>query len=722
MAVDRQQTLRDRTRYEPAEVEPRVLERWLAAGLLPRRAGGDGGRELLDRDSAAEHHRRAPHGPRAERLDPGRAGPRCTACRACAPSGSSAPTTPASPPRPRSSGSSSARARRKELIGREEFERRVWEWREQYGAHDRHPVPAPGRLLRLRGRALHARRGLRARRHAGLQGALRQGPDLPRQLHGQLGSRARGRRSPTSRSRTARSPTRSTTSTIRSPTATASITVATVRPETMLADTAVAVNPDDERYADLVGREVVLPLVGRQLTVIADEYVKPEFGTGALKITPGHDPNDFEIGRRHGLEEISVIGEDGLMTEAAGRFAGLTVEEAREGGRRGAREGGADLQAEPYTHTVPFSHRSGERIEPLISLQWFMRDGRAGAAGDRGRHVGEGAVPSRALGQGLPRLAREHPALVHLAPALVGPPAAGLVLRRVRRDLRRAGGARALRRLRGPAAPGRGRARHLVLVGAVAVRDARLAGRHDRAARVLSDRRARDRARHHLPLGRPHGDDGARRSWSAEPFEDVYITPIIQAPDGRRMSKSLGTGIDPLDEIEAHGADAVRFGLLAMASSQDVRYSHEKVQQGQQLANKMWNASRLVLLNVAARRAGAAAGDRRGPLDPVAAAARDRARSPGWSSATTSPTRRRSSTRSSGASCATGTWRWSSRACTAKARQATTLSATLLYVLEETLALAHPFMPFVTEEIYSFVPGRRGRPGGARVPASPTTS
>src|SRR5215212_10193528 len=110
-----------------------------------------------------------------------------------------------------------------------------------------------------------------------------------------------------------------------------SVTVATVRPETMLADTAIAVNPDDERYTRLIGEAAILPLVGRRLPIIADEYVDPEFGTGALKITPGHDPNDFEIGQKHGLEEISVIGEDGRMTADAGtRFAGLTVDDARE--------------------------------------------------------------------------------------------------------------------------------------------------------------------------------------------------------------------------------------------------------------------------------------------------------------------------------------------------------------------------------------------------------
>src|SRR5829696_4918953 len=153
-----------------------------------------------------------------------------------------------------------------------------------------------------------------------------------------------------------------------------SVTIATVRPETMLADTAIAVHPDDDRYTRLIGEAAILPLVGRRLRIIADPYVKPEFGTGALKITPGHDPNDFEIGRAHRLEEVSVIGEDGRMTEAAGeRFAGLPVLDAREAVVAARRDEGRIARTEPYTHNVPFSHRSGERIEPLISLQWFMR-------------------------------------------------------------------------------------------------------------------------------------------------------------------------------------------------------------------------------------------------------------------------------------------------------------------------------------------------------------
>ena len=268
------------------------------------------------------------------------------------------------------------------------------------------------------------------------------------------------------------------------------LTVATVRPETMLADTAVAVNPGDERYADLVGQHCILPLVGRRIPIIADEHVDPEFGTGALKITPGHDPNDFEIGRRHGLEEIGVIGPDGRMNAEAGeRFAGLTAAEAQEAVVAALREEGRLRDEEPYVHSVPFSERSGARIEPLISLQWFCRMDELARAGDRGGRARPGADRARALEARLPRLDARDPPLVRLAPALVGAPDPGLVLRPLRGDLRRRAAARALRRLRRRAAPGGGRARHLVQLGALALRDARLA-RRDAASCAPSTRPA----------------------------------------------------------------------------------------------------------------------------------------------------------------------------------------------------------------------------------------
>src|ERR1700744_2111173 len=151
------------------------------------------------------------------------------------------------------------------------------------------------------------------------------------------------------------------------------LTVATVRPETMLGDTAIAVNPADDRYKHLIGKHALLPLVGRRLPIHGDDDVEMEFGTGARKITPGHDPKDFEFGRKLGLPELVVIGPDGRMNKEAGDYEGQTVAEAQVAIVEDLRAEGVLRKEEPYTHSVPFSHRSGERIEPLISLQWFCR-------------------------------------------------------------------------------------------------------------------------------------------------------------------------------------------------------------------------------------------------------------------------------------------------------------------------------------------------------------
>src|SRR5207302_4910854 len=151
------------------------------------------------------------------------------------------------------------------------------------------------------------------------------------------------------------------------------VTIATVRPATILADVAVAVHPDDERYRDVVGSEVVVPFVERHVPVIADERVEPGFGTGALKVTPGHDPTDFEIGRAHELPEPSVIGPDGRMNENAGDLAGLTQEEAGDRLLAWCLERGLLEKRESYRHSVALCERCGSRIEPLISLQWWCR-------------------------------------------------------------------------------------------------------------------------------------------------------------------------------------------------------------------------------------------------------------------------------------------------------------------------------------------------------------
>jgi valyl-tRNA synthetase len=377
------------------------------------------------------------------------------------------------------------------------------------------------------------------------------------------------------------------------------VTIATVRPETMLGDTAVAVHPDDERYRELVGRHAILPLVGRHLPIVADEYVKMEFGTGQLKVTPAHDPNDFEIGRRHELDQVSVIGEDGRLTSEAGeRFAGLTVMEARAAVVAALREEGRIVAEEEYEHEVPYSHRSGERIEPLISLQWFMRmDELAGPAIDAVRDGRVRIVPdnhrrvylewmdnirpwciSRQLwwGHRLPVYYCATCSHLHVAAsAPEGCAACGGQLRQ-EEDVLDTWFSSALwpfATLGWPDDTPQLRAFYPTAVLSTA-RDILFLW----VARMIMM--------------------GLRFTGEA-PFADVYIHSVIQAPDGRRMSKSLGTGIDPLDEIDRHGADAVRFGLLAMSSSQDVRYSAEKVRQGQALANKLFNATRFALLRIA---------------------------------------------------------------------------------------------------------------------------
>jgi valyl-tRNA synthetase len=483
------------------------------------------------------------------------------------------------------------------------------------------------------------------------------------------------------------------------------LTVATVRPETMLADTAVAVHPGDERYADLVGRHCILPLVGRRLPIIADEHVDPEFGTGALKITPGHDPNDFEIGRRHGLAEIGVIGPDGRMSEEAGeRFAGLAAAEAGEAVAAALRQEGRLRAEEPYVHSVPFSHRSGERIEPLISLQWFCRmDELAKPAIEVVERDEVRIVPSRWKRVYLDWMREIKPWCIsrqlwwgHRIPvwycdaceevyvAAAGPP-------------ERCG-----------ACDGELRQEEDVLdtwFSSAIWPFATLGWPEDTAElRAFYPTSFLTTAREILFLWVARMVMTGIEFAGDVPFRDVYVHSVIQARDGRRMSKSLGTGIDPLEEIDEHGADALRFGLLAMSSTQDVRFSDAKVQQGADLANKLWNASRLILLNVAAVEAA-----------PRPTAVEDRWIVSRLEATIASVTARLEEYDFAHAVQEVYAFLWS-ELCDwyleiVKPRLyegEEEVSATLLWVLERLLGLLHPIMPFVSEEIWSFHPSRRG--------------
>lgn len=485
-----------------------------------------------------------------------------------------------------------------------------------------------------------------------------------------------------------------------------SITVATVRPETMLADTAIAVNPADDRYTRLIGEAAILPIVGRRLPIIAEDYVDIEFGTGALKITPGHDPNDFEIGRRHGLDEISVIGEDGRMTEAAGKFAGMEVEEAREAVVARLKEEGSISSVESYTHDVPHSHRSGRRIEPLISLQWFC-------------DMNELAKPAiEVVKSGQVRFHPEKPWtdvylgwLENIRPWCVS------------RQL-----------WWGHRIPVYYCGESHSTASVEPLSECPECGGAVTQDEDVLDTWFSSGLWPFATLGWPEQTDELRAFYPSDalvtardiiflwvarmvmlgieftgevPFTDVPITSVIQAPDGRRMSKSLGTGIDPLDEIETHGADAVRFGLLAMASTQDVRYSAQRVKQGEDLTNKLWNASRLVLTN-----ANPQAGVR-----PLVEGLRVEDR---WIlSAMERHTQRANELideyRFSAAALElydafwTDVCDWYLELVKPRLYEGDEdASAVLLHVLGRCLTLLHPFMPHVTEEIWSFMPGERG--------------
>ncbi len=486
------------------------------------------------------------------------------------------------------------------------------------------------------------------------------------------------------------------------------LTVATVRPETMLADTAVAVNPGDERYADLVGEHCILPLVGRRLPIIADDHVDVEFGTGALKITPGHDQNDFEIGRKHGLEEISVIGEDGRMNEAAGpEYAGLTIPEAQERIVAALREDGSLSAEEPYTHSVPFSHRSGQRIEPLISLQWFCRmDELAKPAMDVVRDGSVRFTPERWGRVYLDWMEAIRPWCVsrqlwwgHQLPVWYCDHCETTVVA----ETEPAGG-------------------ECEKCGGVLRRDEDVLDTWFSSAlwpfATLGWPEETPELRAFYPTDTLVTARDIIYLWVARmimtslefldevPFRDVYITSVVQAPDGRRMSKSLGTGIDPLKLIDSHGADALRFGLLAMSSSQDVRFSEAKVQQGRDLANKLWNASRLILLN---------AGD--AAPAPAAEALEDR-----WILSRLERTVEAVGERIDAfdfAHAALELYRFvyadlcdwyleivKPRLYDGPALGDQSAAANLQHVLARTLAMAHPLMPFVTEEIWGYLPGR----------------
>jgi valyl-tRNA synthetase len=490
------------------------------------------------------------------------------------------------------------------------------------------------------------------------------------------------------------------------------LTIATTRPETLLGDTAVAVHPEDERYAHLVGRHAILPLLERRLPIIADPYVDREFGTGALKVTPGHDPNDFELGRKHGLEVVSVMDTQGVMNATAGPYAGLTREAARERIVADLKAQGLLLKTEPHAHSVGHCYRCKTVVEPLISTQWFVKTGPLAEPAIQA--VREGRIRfipetwkatyydwmenirdwciSRQIWWGHQIPAWYCDACDHVTVAREDPESCG-------------------------GCGGTGLTRETDVLDTW----------FSSALWPFST------------LGWPEKTDDLARFypthtlvtafdilffWVARmvmmglkfmgdvPFRDVYIHALVRDAEGQKMSKSKGNVVDPLTVMDRYGTDAFRFTLAAMASpGRDVRLAEDRVAGYRNFCNKLWNAARFIEMNLP---------EDQPPTTDLAGAVAKGGLPERWIASRLNETvetvgRHLEGYRFDEASRTLYNFVWG-EFCDwylelAKAAlngddpeaQAAT-RAVLVGVFDAVLRLLHPFVPFITEEIRSLLP------------------
>ncbi len=375
--------------------------------------------------------------------------------------------------------------------------------------------------------------------------------------------------------------------------------LATTRPETLLGDTAVAVNPKDERYKHMVGKMLTLPLVGRQIPVVADDYVDMEFGTGVVKITPAHDPNDFEVGLRHNLEVINVLNEDATINELGGKYAGMDRYAARKAIVADLEAEGFLVRTQPHTHNVGSCYRCSTTVEPRVSKQWFVKMGPL--AEDAIACVKDGRVnftPKRFEKTYLNWMENIRDWCIsrqlwwgHQIPAWYCADCGEIT---VCKD-----------------EPGQCKHCHSKNI----TRDEDTLDTWFSSAlwpfSTLGWPDQTPELEYFYPTNTLVTAYDIIFFWVARmifsglaytdkaPFQDVVIHGIVRDAQGRKMSKSLGNGIDPLEEIEKYGADALRYALIAGTSTGgDMRYSEEKITAARNFANKLWNASRFVLMNL----------------------------------------------------------------------------------------------------------------------------
>ncbi len=494
------------------------------------------------------------------------------------------------------------------------------------------------------------------------------------------------------------------------------IVVATTRPETMLGDTAVAVHPDDPRYKELIGEKVILPLMDREIPIVADSFVDPEFGTGMVKVTPAHDPNDFEIGLRHNLEQIQVIGDDARMTEAAGRYAGLDRYEARQRVVEDLERLGLLEKVEEHVHAVGHCYRCGNVVEPLVSDQWFVKM----------KPLAEPAI--RAVKEGDIRFVPERFSknYLHWMENIRDWCISRQLWWGHRIPVWTCANGHEFAAIEDPAAcPTCGSSE---LTQDPDVLDTWFSSALWPFSTMGWPERTPDLERYYPTDVLVTGFDiiyfwVARMIFMGlefmkeKPFSDILIHGLVRDHLGRKMSKSLGNGVDPLEVIEEYGADALRMTLVTgVAPGNDMRYQPEKVEASRNFANKIWNATRFALMHLV----DFAPADGKSPKDPslgLELALADRWILSRYDRAVREVTRHlnRYDLGEGARTLYDFTW---SELCDwyievikprlyGKEGEASKTSAqhVLWYVLKGTLELLHPYMPFVTEELWSHLPG-----------------
>lgn len=485
------------------------------------------------------------------------------------------------------------------------------------------------------------------------------------------------------------------------------VEVATTRPETMLGDSGVAVHPNDERYQHLIGKNVILPIVGREIPIVADEYVDMEFGTGVVKMTPAHDPNDFEVGNRHNLERILVINEDGTMNDLAGKYKGMDRFECRKQIVADLQEAGVLIRIEEHMHSVGHSERSGAVVEPYLSAQWFVK--------------------MQPLADASLELQKDEEGKVNFVPARFEN-----TYSRWMENIRDWCISRQL--WWGHQIPAwYHNETGEIYVGKEAPADAEnwtqdedvLDTWFSSALWPFSTMgwpdEANEEYKRYYPTNTLVTGYDIIFFWVSRmifqgleftdqrPFKDVLIHGLVRDGEGRKMSKSLGNGVDPMDVIEQYGADSLRY-FLATGSSpgQDLRYTTEKVEAVWNFANKIWNASRFALMNMD--------GMTYDEIDLTG----EKSVADKWILTRLNETIERVTSLAEryefgevGRELYNFIWddfcSWYIEMAKLplygedEAAKKTTRSI-LAYVLDQTMRLLHPFMPFITEEIWQHLP------------------